>query len=108
MPCSRVGCYRMWRTCKSELHIALTKAIAQAHTDLGCSSGVEGGVLADYVAALVTVDDTDANVQRTLIESLQDFLGPESKRMRRLRNTSSLMAQRHRDFCKRRYCSTQS
>ncbi|KAI4643407.1 uncharacterized protein J4E78_009876 [Alternaria triticimaculans] len=41
-------------------------------------SGVEGGVLADYVAALVTVDDTDANVQRTLIESLQDFLGPEN------------------------------
>ncbi|KAG9195218.1 hypothetical protein G6011_00338 [Alternaria panax] len=41
-------------------------------------SDAEAGVLADYVAALVTVDDTDANVQRTLVESLEDFLGRES------------------------------
>jgi carbon monoxide dehydrogenase subunit G len=79
MPFSRVGCYRSLRICKSELAIALTEAVAT--TDLRYSSDAEAGVLAEYVAALVTVDDTDANVQRTLIESLEDFLGRQSKRM---------------------------
>jgi carbon monoxide dehydrogenase subunit G len=78
MPFLRVGCYRSSRICKSELAIALTEAVAT--TNLRYSSDAEAGVLAEYVAALVTVDDTDANVQRTLIESLEDFLGIQSKR----------------------------
>jgi hypothetical protein len=61
--------------------MALTKAVVLPQgTDKNCSSDAEAGVLADYVAALVTVDDTETNVQRTLIESLEDFLGRESKR----------------------------
>jgi hypothetical protein len=34
-------------------------------------------VLADYVAALVTVDETEANIRRNCIESLEDFLGKD-------------------------------
>lgn len=43
------------------------------------SSDAEAGVLADYVAALVAVDETEANVRRSCIESLEDFLGKDSK-----------------------------
>jgi hypothetical protein len=81
---SRAGCYPSLRPCKSWLAIALTKAFALSQsTDKKRSSDAEAGVLADYVAALVTVDDTETNVERTLIESLEDFLGRESKRIRR-------------------------
>ncbi|KAH8632214.1 hypothetical protein IG631_13897 [Alternaria alternata] len=81
---SRAGYYRSSKTCKPEPAIAPTEVVAQSqNTDKKCSSDAEAGVLADYVAALVTVDDTDANVQRTLVESLEDFLGRESKRMRK-------------------------
>lgn len=36
-------------------------------------------MLADYVVALVATDDTEANIQRSCIESLEDFLGGDSK-----------------------------
>ncbi|KAI2474531.1 RNA-binding protein, partial [Pyrenophora tritici-repentis] len=41
-------------------------------------SDAEAGVLADYVVALVATDDTEANIQRSCIESLEDFLGGEN------------------------------
>ncbi|CAE7028209.1 hypothetical protein CFE70_004058 [Pyrenophora teres f. teres 0-1] len=41
-------------------------------------SDAEAGVLADYVVALVATDDTEANIQRSCIESLEDFLGGDN------------------------------
>jgi hypothetical protein len=38
------------------------------------SSDADAEVLADYVVALVTARDTDANIRRSCLESLSDFL----------------------------------
>jgi hypothetical protein len=38
------------------------------------SSDADAGVLADYVIALVVADDSLANIKRSCIESLEDFL----------------------------------
>lgn len=38
------------------------------------SSDADAEVLADYVVALVTTEDTDANIRRNCLESLSDFL----------------------------------
>lgn len=37
-------------------------------------SDADAEVLADYVVALVTAKDTDANIRRNCLESLSDFL----------------------------------
>lgn len=37
-------------------------------------SDADAEVLADYVVALVTAKDTDANIRRNCVESLSDFL----------------------------------
>lgn len=38
------------------------------------SSDADAEVLADYVVALVTTEDEDANIRRNCIDSLSDFL----------------------------------
>lgn len=38
------------------------------------SSDADAEVLADYVVALVTTKDTDANIRRNCLDSLSDFL----------------------------------
>lgn len=43
-------------------------------TDLVDSSDADAEVLADYVVALVTTEDEDANIRRNCIDSLSDFL----------------------------------